>query len=278
MHPLKSILTSLGAVLLLTSCGGLYHSAYPISSSPIEKPVYDSVIRVSVPLKAGFGMTIPPWSFNGKGPNTYENNWLYSFYGEGGVSLATRFLSLGATGYYYSGHANTEIPFRYPNGATAHRHSYWGQGMRLNASIDWNFTTENDAIGVWRIINVQFNLAHEEGRYAQLREQFIENTGGAAPNESHLSVAPPGEDFFSYQIYTEAIGKLDSFQTRMYLGVSTDFLWRTDDAKETRNIWMLGASAGWKGWRVGVEIGGFPLFYAPSEQRITLSLGYTLGM
>lgn len=163
------------------SCSVMPHASYPLAVMPTIKPMYDSVVRVSVPVHAGLGIFNSANAYSPSSKNSGKSN-LNSGFVETGISVSSKWFSAGASSFFYFGTHNSYRNLSSNDPSFENNNNFYGTGFRLNVSLDHQlkpYVTSNykgkayHRLSTWRILNVQANYASEYGKYNQLRAYLI---------------------------------------------------------------------------------------------------------
>jgi hypothetical protein len=208
---MKKLIHALLYAVALQSCSMLPHSSLPLSIAPIDKPVYDSIVKVSLPVHAGIGAS--EWS-NVFGNTSLDQNSMYLWNAEGGIAASAKWFSTGFTGFYYSGKLSKESDVaqyaqEYRNGA-----AFSGYGLRFNASLDHQFKRKGRYL-TWRYFAVQSNVAYEDGAYSDLRHSVSRDLKN---DDLHRYFNPSTSASLAMQYYTSLSYRKDHFQFSTSLG------------------------------------------------------------
>lgn len=211
---LFKFLKIIGLFVLLHSCSMLPHGSHPTSITTINKPVYDSVVRVSVPVQAAVGVASQPGFVFGD--NNSPNTLLTGCF-EAGVGLSAKQFSLGASAFYYTGKNWNYIQSSVISG-------YEGNGFRANASFDKTYKFSG-GVGTWRIVNLQATLNNERGTYGSLRDSTVSNNS----NYTYTNTASGIGNHLGLLLYSEFAFNRPNRNTQGALALGFSFYFSKHD-------------------------------------------------
>lgn len=196
--------------LFSQSCQILPAGSYTQAIVPINKPIYDSVVKISVPISGGFGLYSNPHSLN---PTRDQKQafTIRSLSAEVGIAVATKHASFGASTFYYNGFYRKRVEIN--DNLPGNNRNFSGLGFRLNGSFDKQLKDS----ATWRIVNVQASFYKESGPFGASRNYYLSELSSF----THSNAVANGAKTMDILLYSELAhkAKVGAFAT------SFGFMW-----------------------------------------------------